>query len=124
MKRTNLSIWRTKTDKLLQDYIRTAHKGELCWVCGERPIVCGHHFVPCSNSNALRYYIPNLIPICKEDHSKVHCQPHLVEPGICFKLGEEWYNDLMERKRQLVKANIGWYKFNYQIITELMEDLK
>lgn len=119
----NKKVTRRKADKALQNYIRAVHKDELCWVCGEKPITCGHHFIPCSNSNATRYYIQNLIPICQNCHYKVHTQPHLVNPVICFKLGEGWYNDLIETKRQGVKANMGWYKMNLKILQELMEEL-
>lgn len=112
---------RLKADKLLQDYIRTKHKGELCWVCGERPIVCGHHFYPVSNSMATRYYIPNIIPICKECHFKVHSQPHLVHPTLCFKLGQEWEQDLLETKLQGVKFTKEWIETQYKILTELLE---
>lgn len=114
--------WRNKADRALQDLIRQEYVAELCWVCGDRYVSCGHHFFPCSNSNATRYYLPNIIPICKECHCKVHTQPHLVNPIICFKLGEEWYNDLIEVKRQGVKANLGWYKLNYEILKELTHD--
>lgn len=119
MRKLSKSALRKRADKALQDYIREKHKDELCWVCGERYIICGHHFIPCSNSNATRYYLPNLIPICKECHFKIHSQPHLVEPIICFKLGKEWYEDLLETKRQGVKTNLAWYKMHLKILEEL-----
>ena len=112
---------RLEADKLLQVYIKTKHKGELCWVCGERPMVCGHHFFPVSNSMATRYYIPNIIPICKECHSKAHTQPHLVNPVICFKLGQPWYDDLLETKLQGVKFNLAWITTQHKILTDLAE---
>lgn len=115
--------YRKKADKLLQDYIRAKHKGELCWVCGDRQIVCGHHYFPVSNSNATRYYLPNLIPICRDCHIKAHTQPHLVNPVIDFKLGREWYDDLLEVKRQGVKANLEWYEMNYAILQAMMDKL-
>jgi len=120
----NKATLRRKADKLLQDYIRLKHKGELCWVCGERYITCGHHFIPVSNSTATRYYIKNLIPICKNCHFKVHSQPHLVEPVLCFKLGEEWYNDLMETKKfGGIKTNTQWYQTQYNILEALYKEL-
>lgn len=114
---------RLQADKLLQDYIRAKHFGELCWVCGERPIICGHHFVSVKNSLALRYYLPNSIPICKQCHSLVHCQPHLVEPKICFKLGQEWYEDLMEVKRRGVKFNLEWITNRLEELRGLIKDI-
>jgi 5-methylcytosine-specific restriction endonuclease McrA len=116
-------IIRRKADKLLQEYIRAKHKGELCWVCGERLVTVGHHFISKKNSLALRFYIPNIIPICKECHSLVHCQPHLVEPKICFKLGTEWYEDLMETKRQGVKFNLEWIETQYKILEEIKSEV-
>ena len=124
MKKLTKKQLRSKADKLLQDLIRAKHKNELCWVCGERSIVCGHHFFPVSNSNATRYYLENLVPICKECHFKVHSQPHLVEPILCFKLGQEWYDNLTEVKRHGVKANLEWYQINFEVLTQLYERLK
>jgi 5-methylcytosine-specific restriction endonuclease McrA len=120
MKKPTKAKLRQQADKLLQDYIRTKHKDELCWVCGIKPISCGHHFFPCSNSNATRYYLPNIIPICRDCHSRVHTQPHLVEPVISFKLGKDWYDDLLETKRQGVKANLEWYTNNLSFLENLM----
>jgi len=111
---------RLKADKLLQDYIRKAYK-ELCWVCGERAVVCGHHFIPVSNCLATRYYLPNLIPICKECHFKLHIQPHLVEPVICFKMGDIWYEDLMQVKRYGAKFTREWIQIQYDILKDLYE---
>ena len=124
MKKASKEYIRKQADKALQDYIRAKHKDELCWVCGERPITCGHHFYPVSNSNATRYYIPNLIPICKECHSKVHTQPHLVHPTICFKLGQEWEQDLLEVKQRGQKFTKEWVETNLKILQELLAEQK
>lgn len=112
---------RKKADKLLQEYIRLKYK--FCLVCGE-PISCGHHFFPCSNSNATRYYLPNLIPICRDCHCRVHTQPHLVNPRICFLMGEEWYKDLIEVKCEGVKANAEWYQSNLKELERLIDEIK
>lgn len=114
---------RAKADKLLMDYIRLKHKDELCWVCCNKPVEVGHHFVSKKNSSALRFYLPNIIPICKSCHYLIHNQPHLVEPKLCFKLGEAWYADLMEVKRQSVKFNLEWAQMQYDGIQYLMEEL-
>ena len=101
------SYLRNKADKLFQDYFKA--KYPCCLVCGA-PTNCAHHFCTKASSNALRYYIPNGIPLCKGCHCLVHCQPHLIEPTICFNLGEDWYKDLIEVKRQGVKVNRAWYQ--------------
>ena len=108
-----------KADRLLQEYIKAKHKR--CLVC-EAPIFAGHHFITKGNSNALRYYLPNIIPICKRCHCKVHTQPHLVEPTICFIMGQGWYDDLIKVKMQGVKANIGWYEFRIEELQELLDN--
>lgn len=119
MRKPSKETIRRKADDLLMDYIRLKHKDEWCWVCGNKPVRVGHHFVSKKNSMALRFYLPNIIPICTDCHSLVHCQPHLVEPKICFKLGSAWYEDLMEVKRQGVKFNLEWIKTQYEILQSL-----
>jgi hypothetical protein len=121
MRKPKKETIRRKADDLLMDYIRAKHKGELCYVCGDEPIICGHHFVSKKNSMALRYYLPNIIPIGVKCHNLVHCQPHLVEPKICFDMGKAWYEDLMEVKRQGVKFNLEWITTQHNIIKELLE---
>lgn len=115
---------RNKADKLLQDYIRLKYKNVLCYGCGERKVEVGHHYITKANSNALRYYEKNIVPLCKKCHCLVHAQPHLIEPKICFLLGEEWYNDLLEVKRQGVKANLSWYQDRLEEIERLIGELK
>ena len=108
-KKSPKELLRAKADKLLQQYITSHYKD--CLVCG-KPVSCGHHYFPKSNSNALRYYLPNIIPICRDCHCLVHAQPHLVNPKIDFKLGSKWYDDLMGVKKMGVKANLEWYESN------------
>jgi hypothetical protein len=108
---------RKKADKLLQEYIKK--KYDMCLIC-ESPINCGHHFFTKASSNALRYYLPDIIPICKACHCKVHTQPHLVVPKICFIMGQDWYDDLIEVKRAGIKETIEWYELN---ITNLENEI-
>ena len=132
MKRTRLrkrskdpkAVLRAKADDLLMDYIRAKHKDELCWVCGNKPISCGHHFVPKKNSNALRFYLPNIIPICRDCHSKVHTQPHWVDPILTLKLGEAWFNDLEETNLAGIKYNMEWIKTQLDILETMFKELK
>ena len=107
---------RNKADKLFQEYLKEKHS--LCLVCENYTTVI-HHFIPKANSNALRYNIKNGIPLCQSCHYKVHTQPHLIEPIICFKLGQEWYNDLIKVKQEKVKANLTWYETQLLILENL-----
>ena len=117
MKKQTKQQLRKRADTLLQDY--TKKNNQYCLVCAE-PMYCGHHFVTKAASNALRYYIPNIIPICKHCHCLVHNQPHLVEPKICFLLGKEWYDDLIKVKQEGVKANLFWYQSNVETLEKLL----
>jgi len=112
---------KNRTDRLLQSYIKL--KYDNCWVC-ESPIDCGHHFFTKANSNALRYYLPNIIPLCRACHCKAHTQPHLVNPRICFIMGQDWYENLVEVNRQGVKANMQWYQFRFEEMQGLYEEAK
>jgi hypothetical protein len=124
MKKPSKQTLRNKTDKLLQDYIRAKHGGTLCYACGERLVTVGHHFVSKKNSLALRYYLPNLIPLCKSCHYLVHNQPHLVEPKICYFMEKDWYEDLMTEKRKGAKFTLEWVQTNYNILSDLYTTLK
>lgn len=112
---------RNKADKLLQTLIKTMYPE--CLVCGQ-PINCGHHFVTKASSLALRYYVPNIIPICKKHHCLVHAQPSLVEPHICFALGQEWFDDLMEAKKIKVKESVEFYQDHIDRLTNFINEFK
>ncbi len=114
------ALLRNKADKLLQQYIRL--KYDDCLVCGN-DINCGHHFITKASSNALRYYLPNIIPICKHCHCLVHSQPHLVEPKICYALGQDWYDDLINVKRAGIKENECWYNINIDTLQSLVTEI-
>jgi len=112
---------RNTADKLLQKLIKTMYPS--CLVCGQ-PINCGHHFVTKASSLALRYYLPNIIPICQKHHCLVHAQPSLVEPTICFVLGEDWYDGLMDAKKEKVKENMEFYQEHIDKLTKLINEFK
>ena len=114
---------RRKADDLLQDYIRAKYGKDYCLNCGSEYVQVGHHFVAKKNSNALRYYLPNIIPLCNKCHSLITCQPHLVEPRICFTFGEDWYENLMIVKRAGIKENISWYETNIKILEDMLNEL-
>jgi 5-methylcytosine-specific restriction endonuclease McrA len=70
---------------------------------------CLHHCFPKSSASALRYYRPNLIPICAGCHLRHHSgdpRPHAV---VILKRGEQWYKDLLKQKTKIIKANNKYY---------------
>ena len=121
MKKPTKIKLRAKADKLLQDYIKTKYKGVVCCLCGERPITVGHHFIYKSQSNATRYYLPNIIPLCKECHCLIHAQPSMQNAKISLRLGQEWFNDLEETKRQGAKFTKEWIETKLKVLSELKE---
>jgi hypothetical protein len=50
-------------------------------------------------------------------------QPHLVVPLICFFMGQEWYDDLIEVKRAGIKETIEWYQINIETLKLKLEEL-
>ncbi len=120
-KKPNWKTLRNIADRLLQEWVRLKYR--FCLVCGDE-VFCGHHFFTKASSNALRYYLPNIIPICRNCHCKVHTQPHLVEPVICFQKGSEWYDDLLREKRTPIKANAFWYQEKIDYLKQQIKDLE
>jgi len=114
---------RRKADKLIQEYIKLINKEVLCLLCGEKVMTVGHHFVYKAQSNATRYYIPNLIPLCRDCHLYAHRWQNVFSAKIVSKLGQEWFDDIEQKRREYIKANIGWYEMNIQILEELMEKI-
>ncbi len=120
IKKPNKKTLRNKADRLLQEWVHK--KYALCLIC-KAPVSCGHHFFTKKSSNALRYYLPNIIPICRDCHCRVHTQPHLVVPKISFMMGSEWYDDLIEVKRLGVKENADWYKNTIEFLKLKLEEI-
>ena len=121
IKHISLKALRKRADKLIQEYIRLKYKK--CMVCNN-PMPAGHHFFTKANSNALRYHISNIIPLCQSCHCLVHTQPHLVTPKISFYMGEDWYNELLDIKKQYVKANKEWYLSKIEELEGFIRNLK
>ena len=92
-----------KADKLLQQhYVPLNPK---CIVCGGMTSEM-HHYIPKSQSNALRYDPKNLVPLCK----RCHCRHHLSgDPSIVAEIirknGLEWDLDLQKRRHTITKLN-------------------
>lgn len=72
-------------------------------ISGE-PTEVGHHFIPKSQSNNLRYDFNNFIPLTNKEHCRHHLSgdPSIVST-IILKRGYEWYNDLNLRRHIIRK---------------------
>ena len=118
------STLRNKCDKLLQDYIKAKYKTVCCYLCGSNYATVGHHFVYKSQSNATRYYLPNIIPLCQNCHCLIHAQPSMSNAKITLKMGQEWFNDLEEVKRQGQKFTTEWINNVLLYLQSLQDELE
>ena len=106
--KNKLAYFRKKADRLMQDYFTKKYPN--CEMCG-KPVSCMHHFHPKSVSSALRYYEPNLIPVCNGCHLGFHSQRSAqMASRLIAKRGVEWSNDLLKKKEQIIKTNQTYYK--------------
>jgi 5-methylcytosine-specific restriction endonuclease McrA len=105
-----ISYYRSKCDKAIQEFGRRVYKK--CLICGGE-YSCLHHFVKKSQSTALRYDWNNLIPICNKCHCSIHQgKDDTVTARIVFLKGQDWFDELMEKKRLGIGKYYGvtWYK--------------
>jgi hypothetical protein len=111
-RRLSLSGWRHKCDRLMQEKGRLISPKSLL---SGLPSNVQHHFVPKSVSARLRYYWPNLIPLTNGEHLRLHQSG---DPSYELRIieikGQDWWKDLQEKKREIIKVNQAYYKEVYQ----------
>lgn len=104
----SIKYLRNKCDRLLQELVRLVYKK--CEICGGE-LSCGHHFIPKSVSSFLRYYWPNIIPICVKCHIGIELRKaHLITAKIVLGRGAEWLKDLEQKSRLYVKTDRFYYE--------------
>lgn len=108
----------------MQEYIRTAHKGELCELCGEKPGTVGHHIIYKSQSLALRFELENISFLCKDCHLYAHRWQNLFAAKITAKRGEEWLRNLEEDRRHGMgtKFTKEWAEIKLKVLEELLKE--
>ena len=112
-----VKTWRNKCDKLITPIaIKFRPK---CLLCGHKTQV-GHHFIKKSESNALRYYIPNIISLCNHCHLALHNHETLYTSKITAIMELDWLNDLLEVKKKYTKVDVWFYKFHYELLSKLL----
>jgi 5-methylcytosine-specific restriction endonuclease McrA len=97
---------RNKCDNLLTPIIKKMYP--YCLLTGQ-PTEVAHHHVKKSESNALRYYIPNLIPLTHKAHMALHSHETIYSSKIVAIRGIEWWDDLERMKRTTVKTDVHFY---------------
>jgi hypothetical protein len=78
---------RNKCDALLTPIIKKMYPR--CLLTGQ-PTEVAHHHVKKSESSALRYYIPNLIPLTHKAHMALHSHETLYSSRIVAIRGVDW----------------------------------
>jgi 5-methylcytosine-specific restriction endonuclease McrA len=124
MRKPTKSSLRNKADALLQKYIREKHNGELCWRCGEKYVTVGHHFIYKAQSNSCRYYLPNIIPLCRDCHRYAHTWQNLFAKQMALKLGQSWSDDIDAVAKQKEKFTLDWIQTKLEILETLKKEGK
>jgi hypothetical protein len=103
-----ISYYRNKADKAFQTYI--TNKYPRCEMCCSK-VSCGHHIITKGASSALRYEEVNMCPVCMGCHLKFHSKfSSEMIARLVLKRGEDWFNDLLQKKYNLVKPSKGYYE--------------
>lgn len=111
---------RNKCDALLTPIIKKMYP--YCIFTGEETQVA-HHAIKKSTSSALRYYIPNLIPLTHKAHLRLHSDEILWTGRLIEKKGMEWWQDLMEKKEVYTKCDVHHYISEYARLKNLLDSL-
>lgn len=88
------------------------------------PTEVAHHFVKKSKSNALRYYIPNLIPLTHAAHQALHANESYYSGLIIQQRGLAWFEDIEREKRKTMKCDVHYYLAEYERLTGILQSLQ
>ena len=118
--RDPIKTLRNKCDGLLTPIVKKMHTE--CLLCGNETQVAHHHLRK-STSNACRYYIPNLVPLCTICHCKLHHDEILWTGRVVEIMGFDWLHDLEEKKKETVKISQTYYKEHFERLTKIHDSL-
>ena len=110
---------RGKCDKLLTPLIKKLYP--FCIFTGE-PTQVAHHAIKKSTSSALRYYLPNLIPLTNQAHLRLHSDEILWTGRLIALKGLDWWQDLEEKKNVYTKCDVHFYIENYNRLKALLDE--
>lgn len=110
-------LLRRKADALFQQVCKQLKPKSI--ISGQ-PTEVIHHRIRKSESNNTRYYIPNGVPLTNGEHDSIHARGQSVELDIDAMMGEEWCNDLREKRRVINKLSTEYLE---DIIIKLKEEL-
>ena len=115
-----LSTMRNKCDALLTPIIKKMHP--YCIFTGQETQVA-HHAIKKSTSSALRYYLPNLIPLTHQAHLRLHCDEITWTGRLVAIKGMDWWEDLERERKRAMKIDIHYYIAEHKRLTDILNSL-
>ena len=111
---------RNKCDALLTPIIKKLYP--YCIFTGE-PTEVAHHAIKKSTASALRYYLPNLIPLTHKAHLRLHSDEITWTGRLIQIKGMEWWEDLERERRKPMKCDVHYYIAEYARLKALLDSL-
>ena len=108
---------RNKCDALLTPIIKKMYP--YCVFTGQ-PTEVAHHAIKKSTSSALRYYLPNLIPLTHKSHMRLHSDEILWTGRLIALKGLDWWSDLEEKKNVYTKCDVHFYIEQHKRLTSIL----
>lgn len=96
---------RRENDRLFQEVGKLLHPKSI--ISGE-PTEVIHHRIKKSESNFLRYYLPNGVPLTNKEHDAIERRGKTLELEIDAKMGQEWLQDLNEKRKIIFKLTLPY----------------
>ena len=87
---------RRKADALFQEANK---KLKPVSILSGKPTEVIHHRIKKSESNFLRYYMPNGVPLTNDEHDAIHKRGKSLEIDIDAKMGSDWTQDLADKRK-------------------------
>lgn len=120
IKLPKLSTVRNKCDALLTPIIKKMYPH--CIFTGQETQVA-HHAVKKSTSSALRYYLPNLIPLTHQAHLRLHCDEITWTGRLVALKGMDWWEDLERERNKPMKCDVHYYIAEYARLKGILDSL-
>ena len=116
----SVKTMRNKCDKLLTPIIKKMYP--YCILTGE-PTEVAHHAIKKSTSSALRYHLPNLIPLTHKAHMRLHSDEILWTGRLVTIKGLDWWAELEEKKNEYTKTDVHFYIENHKRLQDILDSL-
>lgn len=88
-----------------------------------QPTEVAHHHIKKSESNACRYYLPNLVPLTNAEHQRLHARESYWSSKVVEHYGMDWWKDLDAKKKEYTKVDRLYYVTNLARLQEIHDQL-